>query len=141
MQILWILEIYYFIANSCYGKLSIILGQSGINSTIPDNVNFYNNMILRWFENYHNIILVLALLIIWGAMCLSLLCYIFSDYSVIRTFVTLGIYFSQWLFFMYFTYILYKYLGSYFCLSGFFLLGIKIIIEKIKCKLGYYEEF
>jgi len=105
-QIFWLLEVYYLMANSMVNIIAIMQKDNSIISSIPETVVIYNNLILKYFEEWSRFISYLALILFISGFILSFvrIIPIISNYNLVRMNCEWGIYSGLWLILIYCTY-------------------------------------
>lgn len=118
-QIFWLLEVYYLMVNSIVNIIAIIQKDNSIVSSIPKTVEIYNNLILKYFEEWSSFISYLALILFLSGFILSFvkIIPIISNYNLIRVNCEWGIYSGLWLILIYYTYEIFSKSYFMFCVA------------------------
>lgn|GEM_PF-6777534 len=136
-QVFWLLEVYYLMANSIVNIISIMQKNNSIISSIPKIVVMYNNLILKYFEEWSNFISYLALILFLSGFILSFIRIIpiISNYNLIRMNCEWGIYSGLWLILIYYTYEVFSKSYFMFCIAIPILAVVVEFVTLLKVKL------
>lgn len=139
-QVAWLIEIYYLGLNSLLNNE--IIRQAFPIMKLPVLAEQYNNMILGYFKEWNNFVMLLSVGVFICGFAFSLIKAIpgISDYNIIYMYSSQGGYIGGWLFLIYLSYIAYLNLGVFCLLIPAIMTAINDIIEKIKNKLNMLQQ-
>lgn len=134
-QVIWLIEIYYLGLNSLLNNETI--KQAFQITKLPVLAEQYNNVILGYFNEWNNFVLILSAGVFICGFVFSVIKTIpwLSDYNIIYMYCSQGGYIGGWLFLIYLSYIAYLKLGILYLLIPIIIAIITAMINKIRDKL------